>query len=158
MSRPLLENSVNLAAEKRIAAFVTERWHLDGFKKLPISYGLDFALLRNCSPRPIVDCYIETDVDSEIVGYAEAKQRRWTFRNGDGYYLALLKANAARNIRGTTGCKCALTVEFDDGIIRWCFMNLYSPKIIWTGRTDRGYDEDIEPHVIYNWAVFQEFR
>ena len=147
--RPLYETAANLSDEEVIVTqFVSRSSLFDRWRKLPFSYNLDFALLQD-DPR---------HKHGRVVAYAEAKARNWLFGSGDGYYLAEQKVRAAKLFKAVDGLQSYLVVRFADGIIRWCPMNVYGDEIIIAGRTDRNDPADLEPHVIYNWAVFCELK
>lgn len=142
--RPLYENDQSLSAEAEIANACAYCWGWEA-RKLSIAYGPDYALIRDGVPRPTVRMFLE------------AKDRNWTFGNGDGYWLSALKARSCWSLWQSTGIPVRLAVRFNDGVIRWTRMNLFT-NTIWTGRHDRDDQFDVEPHVVFDWIVFEELR
>jgi hypothetical protein len=143
--RPLYENAANVSDEEAIVIELLPFLKLDAYCKLSMAYGVDFALMMGDDTLP-----------ARVVLFAEAKKRNWAFGSGDGYRLSLLKARSAWSLQQTTGIKSVLAVRFNDGIIRWCRMNTYNDRVIIAGRTDRGDPFDLEPHVTFDWVVFEE--
>lgn len=143
----IYENDGDRAAENEIAFKFRKAMRFDGFRKLPMSYRIDYAMLRN-------DPKVE---DGRVIAYAECKDRDYAFGHRDGYRLAESKARAAYLYRVVDGLPSYVVVRFNDGIIRWCPMNVYRDDIIIAGRSDRPNDPGaMEPHVIFDWVMFKE--
>jgi hypothetical protein len=147
-ARPLFENDATKAVERAIAKECAEAWGYDFEKINALSYGPDFAMLRRgCGDHPPVDFYLE------------AKGRNWRYRDGDGYWLSVLKVRSCWALKQCSGTPSRLAVRFDDGVIRWTRMNLHSDRVIWAGRKDRnGSPGDMEPCFVFDWAAFEELR
>jgi hypothetical protein len=141
--RPIYETEADRVAERQIITKMMPHWRFEDALKLPIGYGVDFALIR----------------DDDIMGFAEIKARNLVFGFGDGYYLALQKVIRAREITTASGIGCRLVVRFSDGKVRWCNIGDYTPsRIIPHGRRQQRDRYDTEPCVVYPWSKFREVQ
>lgn len=135
--RPFYEQEQDRVAEQRIIDHVAKAWDLMPYK-LPISYGLDFAL---CSGH-------------QVKAFVEAKNRDWPFKQGNGFRISMLKTLRAMEIEVATRVPCLMTIRFRCGNIYWA---PFQPVegCIWAGRGDRGDVADMEPHIVVPWDDFQ---
>jgi hypothetical protein len=149
----LQETAADRIAEWKIAEAVAAHLKL-GFAKInDITYGFDFVMTNGA----------EADRSPRVVLYLEAKARDgsdgrngWGFGIGDGYRLSLHKAQAAKLATATTGLECMLAARFRCGNIYLTNFNQRDKRIIMAGREPRpGCPNDIEPHVIFPWNVWQ---
>src|SRR5580765_800034 len=136
MTRPLYERDIDRLGERDVLAQLQPRWLFDHAHKLPISYGIDYALTRGL----------------EVAAFAEIKCRpNLPFDYGDGYYLALQKVMRASSISTVTGRCCFLIVRLSCGGVWWCDMETGQrrPRLVWHGRSDRNNPNDYEACVVY---------
>lgn len=125
-SRPRYETESDRDNEKSIAAIIAEKFNAE-YRKMPGSYVLDYALLRN----------------GKIVGFMECKRRRNNFRRYPTIFVALHKIEKAANYFSSTGLQSIFAVQWDDKI---GYVMLNDPD--WFdvgGRTDHKDSADQEP-------------
>ena len=135
--RPYYENQRDLTNENSVATALKEKG-LD-VVKMPVSYRLDFAMLRN----------------GEIYGFAEVKTRNNRHDKYPTLMISLGKVMAARQLSKVTGTPSILLVKFLDGLY-WCdFASPFDLKI--GGRKDRQDAADIEPVAHFPMKAFQVF-
>ena len=143
--RPRYETAGDLKNESEIVDALKSAWRVSA-RKLPISYGVDYALLRGAyHDRPCVSAF------------AEIKDRPRLLHGCDGgYYIAVRKAMSAQNLAIATGIRCLLVVR--DNTRRIYYANLgeapFSPVIV-HGRTDRNDPDDMEPCSVIGWDKFR---
>jgi len=106
--------------------------------KLPRSYRLDWAALRN----------------DAITAWIEMKRRYRTFDQYDDTFLSLHKMIAAKELNAHTGLRCLFAVQFDDCLAYADLLDDFDWKITFGGRTDRGDWQDVEPIVLIPMRAF----
>ena len=109
------------------------------YHKLPAKYGIDYAITHGDMKQ--IECVIE------------CKRRHKLSTNGSTI-LSLHKIWSACNFMDTNDLPFILAFEFDDGL-KWIsvknkntveYKRLIShPRLVISGRTDRGDPDDIEP-------------
>lgn len=145
MTRPLYETDSDLSNEEKVITFLVEKWGLQGWLKLSLSYGLDYAM---CRIPGVISSYVEIKVRPGL-----------SYGAPGGYFLSLHKVMRAREINAETGSPCHLVVSFPgDGSIYRADMFSHEPGCIVAGRTDRGDPLDQEPHVVYPWEAFRRLK
>jgi hypothetical protein len=127
-SRPVYETTEDLAREREAITRAAERFEAVP-RKLPRSYGLDFAWVRG----------------KRVVAFAEVKVRKVPSTQYADYMVSLSKLIRARELWKVTRCPFYLVVEFSDGIRVWLDDAKSCPKVEFMGRTDRGDWQDEEP-------------
>lgn len=143
----LRETEEDRIAEKVISTHLSRYFDGSTTEKMGMNYGLDFVVINGK----------EKDGALKVAMFTEAKDRDWTFGDGDGLRLSLWKAMKATLISATTGMRCLLAIRFKDGSIWWTDISWRDGRVIWCGRQDRkGMANDIEPHVIFPWGVWTE--
>ena len=132
--RPFYESERDRINEQRIARRIEKAWRLD-LHKMPVSYRLDFAAVR----------------DGVIVGWIEVKRRRIR-REWGSVMLAVSKWREGCILSSSTGGGWAFVVEnSEDGKLWWCdcsdmMEEEESLRIEWGGRTKATRDAgDVEP-------------
>ena len=129
--RPYYEASSDLVNEQLISRQVCTILSCDA-KKLPISYGLDFALCRGAN----------------IIAFAEVKKRQNHSSTYETIMVSALKRMKAREITSATGRPCFFIVEYSDGIFLIDFKEA-PDSVEHGGRSDRGDSADQEPVIHY---------
>lgn len=140
MSRPLYETEANLSAEQRVADAVGA--HL-GRKpmKLPIRYGLDYALERD---------------DGIVTAFMEVKVRKYSMAEIDkmgGYMIGLGKWMDAERLCSLTVRPFILAVDAG-GAVHYAVIRdfklgpLSGREVRFSGRADRNDWQDKEPVVL----------
>lgn len=135
--RPYYENQRDLSNEHLVATILKEKG-ID-LVKMPISYRLDFAMLRK----------------GKVRGFAEVKTRNNRHDKYPTLMISLGKVMAARQLSEATGTRSILLVKFLDGLY-WCdFASPFNLEI--GGRKDRQDAADIEPVAHFPTEAFQMF-
>jgi hypothetical protein len=135
--RPYYENQRDLSNEHLVATILKEKG-ID-LVKMPVSYRLDFAILRK----------------GKVRGFAEVKTRNNRHNKYPTLMISLGKVMAARQLSEVTGTPSFLLVKFLDGLY-WC--NFASPfNLEIGGRTDRQDAADIEPVAHFAISAFRRF-
>ena len=127
MARPIYET---LDSQQNEETIIKEfcAYHKCEYAKLPRSYILDYALIKN----------------NEIVGFAEVKRRKVAMGMYPTIFVALHKTIAANNMP----LPCALVVGWDDAY-GWLDLKSRPVKLAMSGRKDRNDPADIEPMVYF---------
>jgi len=133
--RPRYESARDLANERRVAERLKAQRNLD-VQKMPISYRLDYALMR----------------DGKVVGFAEIKSRRNEMARYPTLMISLGKVMAAFQLTAATKLPCYLIAEFTDCIAVVNFREQHELGI--GGRIDRNDAADVEPCAYYPIARF----
>lgn len=140
MSRPLYEGAHDRTNEQAVAAKLAGLWGCEAVK-LPMSYELDFAFVR--------DGIVASFVEVKCRAYSWAQINQW-----GGYMLALSKWERALSLFQTSGRPFTLAVHTPDGIyFKVCREFGFAPVKI-GGRRDRGDWQDIEPVVMLPTGLF----
>lgn len=142
--RPLYETAVDVNNEQAVARDVESAFQCV-LHKLPIRYGLDYAL----------------EDEGQIKAWAEVKVRSYTMQaigNMGGYLLSLGKWIAARALCESTGLPFVLIVRATDGLYYAKFKTFHAARIEMKGRHDRGDWQDIEPCVLIETGRFNRLE
>ena len=132
--RPMYEDESDLAKERAVVRTLSETLGCT-FRKLPLSYGLDYALIK----------------DDRIVTILEIKCRDNSSQMYDTIMVSLLKRMKALEIRKAANVTTQLVIGYTDGVYMIDFAE--KPDLVSVGgRKDRGDSADIEPVVHYNVA------
>ena len=124
--RQQYETAQDRLNEQSVMTKVCRHWRLDGYRKLPKSYVVDFALIRK----------------KEVIGFAEVKRRNNAMNKYPDIFVALNKLKAASDLE-KLGFKTALVIKWDDAT---GYLMLDNPcKVTVGGRSDRGDKDDQEP-------------
>lgn len=135
--RPMYENDENRADEEATAKQVSEKWGCE-YHKLPISYRIDYALIRH----------------GIVMAFAEVKSRKnHTPDRYDDYLLSLAKYNALCEISRNVGTKSLLVIKWKDRVT-FTTVPCEGIRVKMGGRDDRGDDADIEPMVYIPMSNF----
>jgi len=133
--RPYYENQRDLSNEHLVATILKEKG-ID-LVKMPISYRLDFAMLRK----------------GKVRGFAEVKTRNNRHDKYPTLMISLGKVMAARQLAEVSETRSVLLVQYLDGIY-WC--NFASPfEVAMGGRWDRADDDDVEPVAHFPIEAFE---
>lgn len=131
MARPLYEQDSDRANERAAVDEICAALSCEAHK-LPISYGLDYALTR----------------DDRVISMLEIKCRDNSSQRYETIMVSVLKRMKALELRRAAGVTTNLVAVFSDGI----FMIDFNEKpdfVSIGGRKDRGDSADIEPVVHY---------
>lgn len=124
--RPRYESDKDRKAEVEIMDKVSSAFGFSDYKKLPSSYVLDFAAIR----------------DNKIAGFVEVKRRNNDMGKYPDIFVALHKINAANQFR-MIGKKTIFAVQWND-CAGWLLLE--DPEYIsFAGRVDRNDPADLEP-------------
>lgn len=144
MTRPLYETTADRTRESEVADVLCERWRC-WRRKLPIAYGLDYALGR----------------ERRVCAFMEIKVRNYSLQRIDelgGLMLSLAKWERARSLNKATGFPFSLAVGVSDGIFTATFRTpscFDGFPVAWGGRTDRYDWQDKEPIVLIETQRFK---
>lgn len=145
--RPLYENDRQRQAEGNIIKIVIEPAWRCRAEKLPVSYGLDYLLLRVKKAVAFMEFKGKPEHSfDEMVGMV------------GGVPLDLDKIERALHYQTLTKLPFALVCAFYDGIYRavLCEIAAGAPyDVRFGGRRDRGDWQDREPYVVLNPALFK---
>lgn len=147
MPRPLYENERHKAAENGLVKTVLEPAWRCRAEKLPVSYGLDYVLMRVRKAVAFL----------EVKGKPEHSFDEMVTMVG-GIPLDLDKIERALNYQTLTRLPFALACAFSDGIYRGVFCEIAAGApydVRFGGRADRGDWQDREPYVVLNPALFK---
>jgi hypothetical protein len=143
MSRPLYENSTNLANEREVALYLEEIWKCEAVK-LPIKYGLDYSFRRN----------------NTLFGFCEIKCLNYELSQFDrmsgGYFISLNKFMSAKSLVEFTSLPFFLILDLPDGIWFRRFVEFDNLKFVVNGRKDRDDWQDVEPMVLLETNLFKK--
>lgn len=134
--RPRYEAPEDRENELAAIGHLCREWNC-GAQKLPVSYCVDFALVRN----------------GRIFAWAEVKCRTNPSNHYPTYMIALNKIIAARRlVEGSVGF-FILVVQFTDGLFHW---RDYGNRLAiqFGGREDRGDWQDKEPVAMIPMSEF----
>lgn len=125
---PRRENDQTREAERRIMDAVASKW---GYRahKLPMKYYIDFLISK----------------DGRAVAWAEVKQRHNKRDQYETYNVSLHKYMRLVDLGQQTGLRSLMLVGWEDGI-GWVAVPC-KHSVVWSGRTDRGDEGDVEPMV-----------
>jgi hypothetical protein len=136
--RPMYERPSHLAAERAAIGVVEGAWRVRAVK-LPIAYGVDYALTRD---------------NRAVCGFVEVKCRNNASGQYPTYLLSLGKLLAARRLAAATRLPFALVVTFSDGAYFWLDGGEEVAVEI-GGRADRGDWQDTEPCAMIPMSRFK---
>ena len=141
MPRPMYESQEDLQNEAEEMMEFCKAFDKD-FMKLPISYKLDFAILKPNS--------------KEICGFAEVKCRNFTWGDYPDVMLSLSKVIKARNTKAMTNIPSFFLVGCRSGVY-WLDLYKQKGKLNFGGRTSKVRDPaDIEPVVHFPLDCFRK--
>lgn len=124
--RPRYETASDLVEEEDIVSLLCEMFGKT-YRKLPVSYGLDFALMSG----------------DRISSFIECKSRRNAFDKYPTIMVSGLKIMKARELSAAFGVNCLFVIRWTDKL---GYVDLCSPDWLgWGGRTDRNDPADMEP-------------
>lgn len=123
MTRPRYETESDLVLEWHVIRQIETRWRCEAHK-LPISYGLDFALVRG----------------GQICAAVEMKRRSKRYGS---LMISMHKLTKARDFRDQ-GVPTFFVIAWPDGVYYHEISDDLFP-IGWGGRIDRGDSADVEP-------------
>lgn len=132
MSRPMYEQEEDIRNEQAAVRSLCASLHCENFHKLPISYGLDYALIR----------------DGIVVAMVEIKTRTNSSQRYESIFVSALKRMKALELRRACNVSTLFVIAYMDGL----FMIDFKEKPDWVsigGRKDRGDSADFEPVVHY---------
>lgn len=141
MTRKLYEKPENLEKERAVALFLEDRWQCEAVK-MPIKYGLDFALRRN----------------KKLEGFCEIKCLNYEMHEFDrmsgGYFISLGKFMSAKSLVEFTKLPFFLVLNTLDGVYYRKFTDFDNLNFTVNGRKDRNDWQDFEPMVLLETALF----
>lgn len=131
--RPTYESEEDRANEQAVIDGIAGKFGLTS-QKLPISYGLDYALYKKWG---------------QLSSFVEVKCRNNESTKYKTIMVSLLKVMKAKELSDATGARCLFVVEWTD---RLGIFDLCKPDFIgWGGRVDRNDNDDMEP--VAHWAI-----
>ena len=142
--RPIYETAQDLKNESEVAAYLSSAWGCN-FVKLKISYGIDFAIMKN----------------GAIVATAEIKCRNYDRAAIDrfgGLMLSASKAHRAAEWLTNHGAPFVLAAKLTDGLFVATIEDWTAYELKFTGRTDRGDWQDVEPCCIIPMSEFKKME
>jgi hypothetical protein len=140
--RPIYETPQDLKNENEVVAYLSAAWGCN-FVKLKISYGLDFAIMK----------------DGGLVATSEIKCRNYDSAAIDrfgGLMLSASKAHRAAEWMANHGAPLVLAVKLKDGLFVATIEQWKAYELKFTGRTDRGDWQDVEPCCIIPMSEFEK--
>ena len=138
MNRPAYESDWDRAAEESVCEALVAAWRCS-VRKLPLSYRLDYALLRGY----------------DIVGWLEIKVRKKRY---DTLILSAHKWMDGLRLSGTFGKPFIIAVQFPDQLLYAKALDFAGVALRWGGRSDREDWQDTEPVVYLPIDVFQPIQ
>lgn len=129
--RPTYETEEDRSRERAVADILAEKWNCT-FNKNPAFYPIDFSLTRN-SKRVVAFCEIKCWKSDPKKDFVILSLHKWI----DG--LQIVKA---------TNIRCLVVFSFPSGRILYRDINDDKLNVIFSGRTDRGDPDDLEPCVV----------
>ena len=131
MARPLYEKSQHLENEQKTA------------KKIATTYGLR---LRKMHMKHAID-FMAFDKSGRAVAVVEVKTRHRNSYDSPYVILSLTKYNRGLEYDRVNQLNFIFVVDFNDGLFAYEHKDGDSFKIIFSGRTDRNDQQDMEPVV-----------
>lgn len=135
------ETEDTIRLEKQLAGRVAKSWNIK-VEKLPSTYSLDYALIR----------------DGVVMSWAEMKCRTHTFETFPTYMISVKKWNACRVIHSSSNLKTFLVVGFTDGDYWVDTAMVKDFEVKMGGRSDRDWSVDREPCVFFDKQYFKKFK
>ena len=129
--RPLYETEEDVQNELNVVKEICSGLNCS-YKKLPISYGLDYALVRG----------------EDVFAFVEIKCRKRHSQRHESLMVSAQKRVKAQELTRATGVPCMLVSAFSDGVF-WISMSEKPDRVTFNGRTDRGDAQDVEPVIHY---------
>lgn len=140
MARTMYETEAHLEKERSVIWLICEKFKCEA-SKLPIKYGLDYALSR----------------DGKIAAFCEIKCRNYPFSHFlDGYAISLNKIITAKQISETTGLPFILVISCEDGVYYAKMTEFKNIPTVMGGRKDRGDWQDMEPMAVLQASEFKK--
>jgi len=141
--RPTYETPETLEREGALAMSLEVLWGVK-CRKLPIKYGLDFALIRN----------------NRVIGFAELKSRKGYSSDEldarGGVFLSMDKLEHATRYISLTGLPVFFVAELKDGIFAAKFTDKPKFTLAFGGRSDRDDWQDVEPVGLISLSQFKK--
>jgi hypothetical protein len=137
--RPIYETTTNLKLERNVGIRLQEIWDCTAVK-LPIAYGVDYALVRY----------------GDIHAWAEIKCRNNPSGQYDTFMLSLNKWMKGKELAREALNMFIVVVAYTDKIVYLKVDDSIVPEIGIKGRTDRGDWQDQEPCVFIKRELFKE--
>lgn len=131
-SRPFYESDIDRSNEAAAIAVLADLYECS-YRKLPISYGLDYALVRP---------------DNSLLAIAEVKCRSNSSQTYPTIFVSALKRMKALELRRALNIPTLFVPVYTDGIFLIDFKEKPDSVTI-GGRKDRGDKADIEPMIHY---------
>tara|TARA_R110000772_G_scaffold89955_2_gene186127 strand:- start:191 stop:568 length:378 start_codon:yes stop_codon:yes gene_type:complete len=110
---------------------VSEAFGFTSFRKLPVSYIVDYAALRG----------------RDVVGFVEVKKRSNRMNKYPDIFVSLHKVNASMALK-QVGMKTIFAIQWED-CLGWILLD-DPDQISFSGRTDRNDTADLEPMCHFN--------
>jgi hypothetical protein len=130
-SRPIYETDADLARERQAVSVLCKFYDCTAVK-LPISYGLDYSLIK----------------DGKVVAMVEIKCRTNSSQAYDTIFVSVLKRMKALELRRAAGIPTLFVPCFTDGVFVIDF-NEKPDELTYEGRLDRMDKADQEPVIHY---------
>ena len=136
--RPRYETSKDLSAETAAMDLFASKFGY-WYKKLPISYRLDYAIMK--------------ENEKAVVGVIEVKCRKFSWSRFPDLILSLSKIMKMKQFEDV-GIPAGLLLKNDDGLWLWKYARGYD-DVTWGGRTiSPRDDQDSEPIVHIHRSAF----
>lgn len=136
--RPIYENSETKAIERKIADVVCKAFGVE-MVKLPMSYQIDFVVLR----------------DGVIKSVLEVKQRDINLTTYPTIILSMHKYMFGKKLNEEMGVPFIFVIGLKNGIF-WVDLSDKKYPVALGGRTDRGDDQDVELVIQIPTSDFKE--
>lgn len=135
--RKLYETKETLSEELEVMEVFADKFNLE-FRKMPIQYRLDFALMRKGQ--------------SNIFGMAEIR-----CRSGTWYPTLLVSLQKLMHMDEYSkfGIRCVLVLKIEGNVYYWPYGNFSEYDIGWGGRNIPRDDQDSEPVVHIPRSAFK---
>ena len=128
--RKTYETEEDRSNERQVIDLIHELWNINVFK-LPISYGLDFAMIDNRE-------------NGMVLGFLEVKKRSTDKSQYSSYMISLSKVMKARELTQVSNLPSLLVVQWRDES-GWINFSDELNGIGFGGRSDRSDWQDQEP-------------
>lgn len=129
--RPMYESDADLARERQAVSVLCDLYKCKAIK-LPISYGLDYSLIK----------------DGRVMAMVEIKCRTNSSKAYDTIFVSVLKRLKALELRRAAGVPTLFAPCFTDGVFVIDF-NEKPDEVTYEGRLDRMDKADQEPVIHY---------
>ena len=136
--RQIYETPEDLAKELTIMETVAKKWKCS-FKKLPLSYKVDFVIFNK----------------NRVRGLVEIRRRNVTYgRYPDGIFMSLGKFTTGTHYKRIMQVPFIFVVQFTDGLFYAELEDLYN--VVWGGRGQLRDSADVEPLMLIPPSSFTE--